>query len=143
MLHTYQLSCHVTKPTNKGKKLIDHISSNISKNKIFHSDVLPCPTITDHDAHYINVNIPTNKYEIRYKFIRNLKYFDLETYINGFKALTFTTVYSFNETDDQLDTLNKLILSVIDKHAPLAKTKFTRPPAPWMKDIKINKLQRE
>ena len=52
-------------------------------------------------------------------------------------------MYSFSKTDYQLDTLNKLILSVIDKHAPLVKTKFTRPPAPWMKDIKINILQRE
>ena len=52
-------------------------------------------------------------------------------------------MYSFNETDDQLETLNKLILSVIDKHGPLVKTKFTRPPAPWMKDIKDNRLQRE
>ena len=42
-----------------------------------------------------------------------------------------------------LDTLNKLILSVIDKHAPLVKANFTRPPAHWMKDIKINKLQRK
>ena len=72
-----------------------------------------------------------------------MKNFELETYINDFKTLPFSTVYSFNETDDQLDTLNKLILSVIDKHAPLVKTKFTRPPAPWMKDIKINKLQRK
>ena len=142
-LHTYQLSCHITKPNRKGKKLIDHISSNISKNKILHSDVLPCATISDHGAPYIIVNIPTNKYEIRHKFIRNLEHFNLETYINDFKALPFATVYSFNETDDQLDTLNKLILSVIDKHAPLVKTKFTRPPAPWMKDIKINNLQRE
>ena len=52
-------------------------------------------------------------------------------------------MYSFNETDDQLDNLNRLILSVIDKHAPLVKTKFTRPPATWMKDIKDNRLQRE
>ena len=141
MLHTYQLSCHITKPTRKGKKLIDHISSNICENKILHSDVLPCPTISDHDTPYIIVNIPTSKFEIRYKFIRNLKHFNLETYINDFKTLPFATVYSFNETDDELDTLNKLILSVIDKHAPLIKTKFTGAPAPWMKDIKIN-LQR-
>ena len=65
--------------TCKGKKLIDHICSNICKKRILHSDVLPCPTISDHDAPYIIVNIPTNKYEIRYKFIRNLKHFDLET----------------------------------------------------------------
>ena len=50
-------------------------------------------------------------------------------------------MYSFNETDGQLDTLNKLILSVVDKHEPLVKTKFARPPAPWMKDLKMNKLQ--
>ena len=103
MLHTYQyytISCHITKPTRKGKKLIDHISSNICKNKILHSGVLPCATISDHDAPYIIVNIPTNKYEIRYKFIRNLKHFDFETYINDFKT-PFATVYSFNETDDQ------------------------------------------
>ena len=72
-----------------------------------------------------------------------MKHFDLETYINDFKTLPLGTVYSFNETDDQLETLNKLILSEIDKHAPLVKTKFTRPPAPWMKDIKINTLQRK
>ena len=100
-LHTHQLTCHITKPTRKGKKLIDHISSNISKNKILHSDVLPCATISDRDAPYIIVNISTNKYEICYKFIRNLKHFNLETYINDFKTLPFATVYSFNETDDQ------------------------------------------
>ena len=72
-----------------------------------------------------------------------MKHVELETYINYFKTLPLSTVYSFNETDDQLDTLNKLILSVIEKHAPLVKTKFARPPAPWMKDIKINKLQRK
>ena len=50
MLHRYQLSCHITKLTRMGKKLIDHISSNICKNKILHSDVLPCPAISDHHA---------------------------------------------------------------------------------------------
>ena len=83
----------------------------------------------------------TNKHEICYKFIRNLKHFDLETYINDFQTLPFATVYSFKKTDDQLDTLNKLIFSVIEKHAPLVKTKSTRPPTPWMKDIKINNLR--
>ena len=143
MLHMYQPSCHISKSSRKGKKLIDHISSNICKNEILNSDVLPCPTVSDRDAPYIIANIPTNKYQIRYKFMRNLKHFDLETYINDFQVLPFATMYSFNQTDDQLDTLNKSILSVIYKHAPLVKTKFTRPSASWMKDIKISKLQRD
>ena len=56
-----QLSCHVTKPTRKGKKLIDQISSNINKKKMLHSDILPCPTISDHDAASIVINLPQNR----------------------------------------------------------------------------------
>ena len=136
-----RLSCHTIKPTRKGKKLINNISSSNCKNKILHPNVLPCPIISDQDAPYIIVNIPTNKYEIHYKFIRNLKHFNLETYINNFKAWPFAVVYSFNKTDDQLDILNKLIFSVIDKHAPPVKTKFTRPPhSGWnaLKSISYN-----
>ena len=99
MLHLYQLSCHITKPSRKSKKLIDNISTTICKNKILHLHVLPCATITDHDIPYIILYIPTTKYEIRCKFIRNLKHFDLETYKNDFKRLPFPIVYSFNETN--------------------------------------------
>ena len=45
--------------------------------------------------------------------------------------------------NNQLDILSKLILNTINEHAPLMKTKVMRPPAPWMKDFEINKLQRE
>ena len=62
-----------------------------------------------------------------------MKHFNLEIYINDFKTLPFATVYSCDETEDQLDTQNKFILSVIDKQAPLVKTDFITPPAPWMK----------
>ena len=61
ILLTYQLSCHITKQTGKGKKLINHISSNMCKKKIFHSEVLPRPTKSDHDAPYIIVNIWNKK----------------------------------------------------------------------------------
>ena len=103
MVHTYQFSCQIIKPTRKGKKLIDNVSSNICKNKILYSNLSPWPTISDHDAPYITVNIPINKYELRHKFIQNLKHFDLETYINDFKTLLFGNVFSFNETDIQLE----------------------------------------
>ena len=51
--------------------------------------------------------------------------------------------YSFDDPNDQLDISKKLILNAINEKATLMKTKFTRPPAPWMKDFEINKLQRE
>ena len=40
---------YISKATQIGKKLIDHIISKIPANKILHSDVLRCPTITDYD----------------------------------------------------------------------------------------------
>ena len=39
--------------------------------------------------------------------------------------------------------LNKLIFDCIDCHAPLKRTKFTRPPAPWMKQLDITELQKQ
>ena len=101
---TYDLNNHISKATRIGKKLIDHIISNIPANKILHSDVLPCPTISDHDAPYIIANMPVNKFETRYKYIRNLKNFELEKYVQDFKTLPIFLVYFFDDPNDQLDT---------------------------------------
>ena len=65
-------------------KIIDHIIKNIP-NKILCSKVLPYPSISDHDAPYIIAKVPTNAYQSRYKFIRNMKSFDLQKYIDDFK----------------------------------------------------------
>ena len=50
--------------------------------------------------------------------------------------LLVSLVYSFGDPNDQLDTF-------LFEHAPLMKTKFTTPPAPWTKDFEMNKLKRE
>ena len=87
--------------------------------------------------------MPVNKFETRYKYIRNLKNFELEKYVQDFKALLISLIYSFYDPNDQLDTLSKLILNAINEHAKSMKARFTRPPALWMKDCEINKLQKE
>ena len=43
-------------------------SLNIS-NKILHSHILPCSSISDHDVPYIIAKIPTNKYQTCQKFL--------------------------------------------------------------------------
>ena len=68
ILENFNLDQHINLPTRKGSKIIDHIITNIP-NKILHSNVLPCPSISNHDAPYITAKIPTNKYQPRYKFI--------------------------------------------------------------------------
>ena len=72
-----------------------------------------------------------------------MKNFNTKEYYTDFSTLPFSTVYSFDNPDDQLAVLNKLILDCIDRHAPLKRTKFTRPPAPWMKQLDNFKLQNQ
>ena len=88
------------------------------------------------------IEIPTASFQTRYKYIRNMKNFNTKEYYTDFSTLPFSTVYSFDNPDDQLAVLNKLILDCIDRHAPLKRTKFTRPPASWMKQLDIIELQK-
>ena len=143
VLETYDLNNQITKAARTGKKLIDYFISNIPANIILYSDVLPCPTISDHNAPYIIANMPVNKFQTRYKYKRNLKNFELKKYVQDFKTLPISLVYSFDNPNDQLDTLDKLILNEINENAPLTKTKFMRPTAPWIKDFEIKKLEKE
>ena len=64
-------------------------------------------------------------------------------YYTDFSTLPFSTVYSFDNPDDQLVMLNKLILNCTDCHAPIKRTKFTRPPAPWTNELDITELQKQ
>ena len=65
----------------------------------------------------------------------------MENYVTDFQQLHLILVYSFDDPDDQVGILNKLITDSI--HAPLKRVKLTRPIAPWMHDPKIIELQKE
>ena len=57
---------------------------------MLHSNVLTCPKISDHDATYITANMAVDKFETRYKYIRNLKNFKLEKYVQDFQMLSIS-----------------------------------------------------
>ena len=84
---TYNLKEHITIPTRKGTKIIDHIITNLQENKLITINVLPCPTISDHDAPYIITNIPGIKFQTRTKYIPNMKHFNIKDYVDDFKTL--------------------------------------------------------
>ena len=143
VLDAYNLKQHVKKTTRQSVKTIDHIVSNLETEKVLITDVLSCPTVGDHDTPYAIIKIPTASFQTRYIYIRNMKNFNTKEYYTDFSTLSFSTVCSFDNPDDQLTVLNKLILDCIDRHAPLKRTKFTRPPAPWMKQLDIIELQKQ
>ena len=107
------------------------------------TDVLPCPTVSEHYAPHAVTKIPIASFRTRYKYIRNMKNFNTEEYYTDLSTLPFSTVYSFNNPEDQLAMQNKLIWDCIDRHTPLKRTKFTRPEALWIKQLHIFELQKQ
>ena len=50
-------------------------------------------------------------------------------------------ISTYDDPDDQLDTLNTFFSNCLEDHAPLRRCRVTRPPAPWMDDETIRALQ--
>lgn len=145
MLISLKLYQHITKPTRTtptSKTLIDHIISN-TPNRIAYCNVLPCPTISDHDALYACINIWVTHFQTRYKLLSNEKHFNKAKFKEDLGGVPFSTVYGVGEPNQKLDVFNSLFKSCLDRHAPLCRTKITRPPAPWLNEEEIRKLQRE
>jgi endonuclease/exonuclease/phosphatase family metal-dependent hydrolase len=71
MLDSFNLQQLVQIPTHvtpKSKTLIDHIITNMPS-RITYTSVLPCPTVSDHDAPYACVNVRVTCFQPRFKLI--------------------------------------------------------------------------
>ena len=79
-----------TKATELKRNLETISFPTFQQNRILHSNVLTCPKISDHDATYITANMAVDKFETRYKYIRNLKNFKLEKYVQDFQTLSIS-----------------------------------------------------
>ena len=55
----------------------------------------------------------------------------------------FNVLYGVDDPNEKLDIFNSLFKSCWDKHAPLRRTKITRPLASWLNKTDIRKLQTE
>ena len=65
----------------------------------------------------------------------------MNNYILDFKQLPTSFVYAFDEPDDKISVLNKLVNQCISDRAPIKRTKFTRTLTPWLKDPEISKTK--
>jgi hypothetical protein len=124
----------VTKPTRTtlhSATLIDHIITNM-KQQVTHCDVLPTPLISDHDAPYICLNVRVPRFIPRFKMIMNERCFNADAFIKSFDVLPLSLVYAVDDPDTQVNihVLNSLFHDCLDQHAPLQRTKISRPPAP-------------
>ena len=46
-------------------------------------------------------------------------------------------IAKFHEKSHKTATFNRLVTECIDRHAPLKRSKVTRPPTPWLNDPSI------
>ena len=98
--------------------------------QIKHCGVLLTPEISDQDAVYACIS--SRKFKQRFKLIRDMKNFDIQSYSNDV-ALPFYTVYA----TDSLDSLKKMLLSYIERHTFLKKIEY------WMNDLTIEGFQKD
>ena len=143
ILQSCNLQQHITKPTiitQSSKTLIDHVISN-KPHCVSYSDVLPCPSVSDHDASYACLNVHISRFQPRYKIIRREKDVDMVAYYNDFSSIPFSVIYAFSDPEEMLASFNTLIKDCINRHAPIKRVKVTRPPCPWLKTNNIQALQ--
>ena len=68
---------------HKKKKTLHHISSNVN-NKLLHSDILMTDEISDHDTPCEIFVIKKERYESRYKYVRNEKDLSMNDFASFF-----------------------------------------------------------
>ena len=123
ILDAKRLTQYISYPTWHEKSQINHISTNINT-KVIYENIIPCETISQHDASCLVLNTKKQKFQPRYKFVRGEKPFNLENYINDSSQLPLSTVHSFDDSDDQVETLNKLITDCFSRLASIYCTTF-------------------
>ena len=93
--------------------------------------------ISDHDTPFVILNIKKERYEPRYKYIRDERKVDMNQYVNDLSKLPVSLVYGFWEREDQISILNKLLSDCLEIHALTGRVELTHPITPWMKDPTI------
>ena len=71
--------------------------------RIYTTDVIPTSIVSDHDAPFACTNVRVNRYQPRYKYIRNMKTFDEQEFISDLDTLPLNIVYSSDDPDEQLE----------------------------------------
>ena len=140
VFHLQQMVQEPTRVSRHSSSLIDHIVTN-RPNRITHTGILPCSIVSDHDGIFACANVRIERFKPRYKFIRYMKNFDEQAFVDDLEQAPFSLIFLSDDPDFQLHLLNSILVEHIDRHAPLRRVRLTRPPAPWMKSEEIQLLQ--
>ena len=109
--------------------------------RISATDVIPTSIVSDHDAPFACINVCVNRYQPRYKYIRNMKTFDEQEFISDLDTLPLNIVYSSDDPQEQLKYVNRMLKKCLERHALFGGCELRDRPAPWMDDSQIRSLK--
>ena len=130
-LHGYkQLLKQPTRTVGDSATLIDVILTN-KPNTISATEIFPC-SYSDHDMIGCIRKLHHIKYNNKDVTCRNYKDYDAETVNRDLKDCDWAEFYSCIDVNTAWQIMKDILISVIDRYAPLMKRRIKGKPCPWM-----------
>ena len=76
---------------------------------MIHFNVISTDKVLDHNEPYPIFNIKKEYFQKQYKYVWDKKNLDMNKYILDLKQLPTSLIYAFDEPDDKISVLNKLV----------------------------------
>ena len=122
--HIFSLKRHVSIPTHKAGHTIDLILTR--EDDTIATIPIATTLFTDHYVVQAELNLPRKNFELHVRKTRPIKDINLENFKRDIKSGCDTLLQQTeSKLDDIVNGLNSLLISTLDKHAPVV-TKISR-----------------
>ena len=125
-----QLITSPTRVTCTSETLIDHIFTNRASH-IQQSGTIPCG-MSDHDLIFLVRKKPRMQNQKRIITFRSFKNVNIDNLKNDIDSLPWNVIDSYEDSNELLDNIHKLLLPVLNKHCPISKRSVRSKAVPWM-----------
>ena len=131
---------HYDKASNS---LIDLIVTS-SSDRINSHGQYTASGFSHHDLLYLSYKIRSPKPPPRFLYRRILRAIDYTQLSHDAYNMEWRNVVHLTSVDEKVELLNKLIIQLYDKHAPIKKIRIKHPASPWITDeIKVLMAKRD
>ncbi|RUA05525.1 MAG: hypothetical protein DSY43_04445 [Gammaproteobacteria bacterium] len=144
IIDVYGLSQLITEPTRitqRSKTLIDLCLTN-SPQMVSNSGVIHVG-ISDHSLIYLTRKMRYTRSGVhKTSEMRQLKNFNIDHFLHDLRHQKWDSVCITNDPNEMWDAWKHLLMSVIDKHAPLRTKRISNIKSPWLTSCVIRKIRR-
>lgn len=118
--------------------LIDFFAGNCTENvkNVYQSSV---GGISDHEMICIDYRFKNSKLPPETYWCRDYHRINQDSFLLDLQRCNLNVIYSCSNANDKVDYLNFVLLSLINRHAPLTKKTVKDPSAPWINE-NVHKL---